>query len=105
MDFFPGLLLEFLKKIGKAVSRAIVLVEFEFHRDAIFRHVEDSFRRLARFAASQHSFEDDSTPSVGKSLAEWLYCEESAVPAVKGVPDFLSIHTLPDRLREVRFIA
>ena len=105
MDFFPSLFIDFLKIISSHVPVTVVLVEYERDRPSLFSHMEEPVRRLCSCAGSVHDLEDDSNPSSRKSLLERLYGPLDPKAALLDMGDFLQIYALPDRLREVIFIA
>ena len=105
IDIFPGLFIEFLKALGKALPQTIVLVEYEPGRPLLFRHMEESVGRLAACAASVHSTSRQDLSTDRKRLVEELYKGDPASSPCVAVSDFISINALPDRLREVEFIA
>lgn len=105
IDVFPGLFIEFLKALGKAVPQTIVLVEYEPGRPLLFRHMVEAVGRLTACAASVHSASRQDLSYDRKRLIEEMYKGDPASLPCVAVSDFVSINALPDRLREVEFIA
>jgi ATP-dependent helicase/DNAse subunit B len=106
IDVFPRVLIEFLKKIGDFIPKTIVLLEYEDQREPVFKHMDESYHDLSSCAGRIFIIEEESPPTPKANFIQSLYKtdDEMKLP-ITGMSDFLSIYALPDRLREVTFIA
>ncbi|MBN1901341.1 exodeoxyribonuclease V subunit gamma [Candidatus Sumerlaeota bacterium] len=106
IDIFPGVLIEFLKKIGSLIPETIALLEYEDQRKPVFKHIEEAYHALSSCASRLFLIEEESAPSPKKAFMRALYnTDDDKNLPVPGASDFLKIYSLPDRLREVAFIA
>lgn len=106
IDIFPHVLIEFLRKIGDFIPKTIVLLEYEDRREPLFKHMEESYHDLSSCAGRVFNIEEESSSTPKSAFIQSFYKFDDGMKfPIPGVSDFLSIYALPDRLREITFIA
>ena len=105
IDIFTDTLTRFLAKIGRMAPQSIILLEYESGRESLFHHVEPSFERLSKSAGSLHFLEDSGPSPPDRIFLDGLYKREDLETPSEVYSGFPEVRILPDRLREVTYIA
>lgn len=104
IDVFPQTLINMMRNISGEINNTIVLVEYEENRPLLFGHMEETFRRLSKSSASIHKIAA-SGKSFKDEVLENLYQSSEETHLSSANDEFIKSYRLPNRTKEVRFIA
>ena len=104
MDVFPQTLIDMMKNISGKIRDTIVLVEYEEERPLLFGYMEETFERLSKSSASIHKVEARGESFKDRVLQNF-YRDTEAASQLSNDGAFIKSFILPNRTKEVRFIA
>lgn len=105
LDEFSGLLIDLLEYLSTQTVDISVMLEYERGRPRIFGHIDSAFQKLSQLADNIEFCDEYLENDSRKCLVESVYSENPQDHDDIDTDDFLEIHSLPDRYREVEYIA